>query len=101
MEKCKVKVNICGLDYILSSDDSEKHVKTIVDEVSEHIDNIMQGNKKLTVPMAATLAALDFCDAAKKATYSTDNLREQIKDYLEDLAKTKKELEKLRQEVKN
>jgi cell division protein ZapA len=108
MEKCKVKVNICGLDYILSSDDSETHVKTIVGEVSEHIDNIMQSNDKLSVPMAATLAALDFCDIAKKATCSADNLREQIKNYIEDMARskkeleeTKRELEKLRSEIKN
>jgi cell division protein ZapA len=103
-----MKVNICGIDYILSSDDDEAHVKSVVDRVSEHVDELLEKNKNFSIPMAATLAALDFCDRSTRAVNDADSLRAQIKEYLEDLAKSRealktaeKELENLKHEIGN
>ena len=49
--------------------------------------------------MAAVLAALDYCDEAVKATESADNLRSQIKDYLEDSSQARMEAEEARREI--
>ena len=48
---------------------------------------------------AAVLVALDNADASKKATASADNLRAQIKDYLEDSARARMEVDVARREV--
>ena len=48
--------------------------------------------------MAAVLAALDYCDEAVKATESADNLRSQIKDYLEDSSQARMEADEARRE---
>ena len=45
------------------------------------------------------LAALDYCDEAVKATESADNLRSQIKDYLEDSSQARMEAEEARREI--
>ena len=50
------------------------------------------------VTMAAVLAALDYCDEAVKATESADNLRSQIKDYLEDSSQARMEADEARRE---
>ena len=44
------------------------------------------------------LAALDYCDEAVKATESADNLRSQIKDYLEDSPQARMEADEARRE---
>ena len=43
--------------------------------------------------------ALDQADACKKATASADNLRAQIKDYLEDSARARMEVDVARREI--
>ena len=55
---------------------------------------------------AAVLSALDYLDELEKSSASADNMRSQIKDYLEDAAKAKleaeeakKEIERLRREI--
>ena len=49
--------------------------------------------------MAAIITALSFCDDAHRASAAADNLRSQIKDYLEDAAKAKLAAEEARREV--
>ena len=53
---------------------------------------------KHPVRLAAVLAALDYCDEAVKATESADNLRSQIKDYLEDSSQARMEADEARRE---
>lgn len=45
------------------------------------------------------MTALGYLDELKKSTSGADNMRAQIKDYLEDAAKAKLELEEERREV--
>ncbi|MDR3179050.1 MAG: cell division protein ZapA [Oscillospiraceae bacterium] len=97
--KTKVTLNICGLDYTISSDDDVNYVKAIADEVIQSIERIMKNNSKVSTAMAATLAALEYCDAAKKATIGADNLRAQIKSYLEDVAEAKSEIEEKKRQI--
>ena len=59
----------------------------------------MKGNPRLSVTMAAVLAALDYCDESVKSTESADNLRSQIKDYLEDSSQARMEAEEARREI--
>jgi cell division protein ZapA (FtsZ GTPase activity inhibitor) len=99
LAKCRIKANICGIDYVLSSEDEEIYIKSTVEKVNKCINSITEKNEKLTLPMAATLAALDFCDEAQKANSNADHLRSQIKDYLQDLSIAKSEVEKLKLEI--
>ena len=48
---------------------------------------------------AAILLALDYADQCKKAEISADNLRSQIKEYLEDASRAKMDAEIARREV--
>ena len=47
----------------------------------------------------AVLVALDQADSCKKATAAADNLRAQIKDYLEDSARARMEVDVARREI--
>ena len=89
MEKNKVKLTICGAEYIIGSDEDSKYMIELGDEVDEKIST----NPRISVTQAAVLAALEFADAEKKAVVSAENLRSKIQEYLEDSARAKTDRE--------
>lgn len=98
-EKNKVKLFIAGSEYMMVSDDSEEYIKSLGEEVDGKITQLMESNSRLSPMMASILAALDYCDQYKKALSSADNLRSQIKDYLEDSARARIEADEARREI--
>ena len=106
MGKNRIKLNICGCECVIGSEDSENYIRSIGDEVQKAIDKIMEENGKISVTMASIIIALNYCDEWHKASASADNLRSQIKDYLEDSSRarteseeSKREIERLKREV--
>ncbi len=97
--KNRIKLNICGCECILSSDDSESYIRSVGDEVQKSIDDIMAKNERISVTMAAVIAALSYCDDCRKASASAENLRKQIKDYLEDSSHARMEAEEAKREL--
>ena len=75
MEKNKVKLTICGAEYIIGSDEDSKYMIELGDEVDEKISTILKQNPRISVTQAAVLAALEFADSEKKAVVSAENLR--------------------------
>ena len=99
MAKNRIKLTICGCECALCSDDSENYIRSIGDEVQKSVDGIMSQNERISVTMAAVISALDFCDAAHKASASAENLRAQIKNYLEDSSHARMDAEESRREL--
>ena len=99
MAKNKIKLTICGCECALCSDDSENYIRSIGDEVQKAVDGTMEQNDRISVTMAAVIAALNFCDTAHKASASADNLRAQIKNYLEDSSHARMDAEESRREL--
>ena len=99
MSKNRIKLNICGMDCVLSSEDGEAYARDMAKKVENFIGRLMEANPRISLSMAAVIAALNFCDAAQKASDSADNLRTQIKDYLEDSSRARTEADEARREV--
>ncbi len=99
MEKNKVKLSICGNDYFITTDDDPKYVMELGNALDEKLSKIVHENSRLSITQAAILASLDYADVAKKASDTADNLRSQIKEYLEDSARYKMEAEVARRDV--
>ena len=97
MTKNKVHVKIGGASYTIVTEDEAEYVEALADEISENMRAIINSNPSLSMTQAAVLVALD--NASKKATASADNLRAQIKDYLEDSARARMEVDVARREV--
>lgn len=95
-EKNRVKLKICGNEFYILSQDSEEYIRTVADKVERSLQSLMNRSPNMSTTMAAVFTALEFCDEAAKATESADNLRAQIKDYLEEAAAAKSEAAELR-----
>ena len=99
MNKNKVQVKIGGATYTIVTEDEPEYVEGLAEELNDEIRSICNSNPSLSMTQAAVLVALDQTDACKKATASSDNLRAQIKDYLEDSARARMEVDVARREV--
>jgi len=99
MNKNRVQVRIGGASYTIVTEDDEEYVENLAEAVDRDIREVCNANPTLSVTQAAVLVALDQADACKKASASSDNLRVQIKDYLEESARARMEVEVARREV--
>jgi len=99
LSKNRIKLNICGCECVISSEDSEGYMRSVGEKVQKTIEAIMGRNERVSITMAAITAALSFCDDASKATDTAENLRTQIKDYLEDSSHARLETEESRREI--
>lgn len=106
MEKNRVRVTICGTDYVISSENAEEYMLEIGEKVNSKMQQMLDSNSRLSVSMAAVLAAMDYCDEAVKSEKTADNLRSQIKKYLDDSSQayaqaedSKREIERMNREI--
>ncbi len=99
MNKNRVQVKIGGATYTIVTEDDSQYVEDLADFLNDEIRSICNSNPSLSMTQAAVLVALDQLDACRKASASADNLRVQIKDYLEESARAKMEVEVARREV--
>ena len=99
--KNRVKLNIGGSEYIVVSDESEEYVCGVGDEIDRRIRDQLSSNPHVSITTAAVLTALDCCDEWRKASSAQDNLRLQMKNYLEDSTRTKIEADDARHVIEN
>lgn len=99
MGKNKIRLNICGCECVLNSEESESYIHSVGDEVQNTIEDMIANNDRISVVMAAIITALNYCDSARKAAAASDNLRSQIKDYLEDSSHARMDADESRREI--
>ena len=93
----KVKLTICGSEYALMTDESPAYMQDLAGRVERNMKEMLD-NPRITLTMAAVMVALEQADTAEKALKAADNLRAQMKDYLDDNAHARMDADHLRQE---
>ncbi len=87
------------MECVISSDDSEEYIRAIGADVARSINSMRKQNDRISVAAAAVFAALNFCDDSHKAQAAADNLRSQIKNYVEDASRARMEADEARREI--
>lgn len=99
MEKNRVTLKIYGNTYSILSEDDEAYVEELGEIIDAEMRSINASAPNLSQTQLAVLVALGQADACKKANAEAVNLRVQIKDYIEDAARAKLEVDVTRREV--
>ena len=96
--KKRVTVNIAGGEYRLIGAEDEEYTRKVAAHVDSKINEVL---KLANVSMieATVLASVNITDEYYKALETADNLRAQLKDYLEDSGRMKAELSELKREL--
>ncbi len=97
--KNKVRLNVCGTDYYIASEDDESYIRAIGDDVDARMNKMMAGSDRVSTTMAAVLCALSYADECKKANVAADSLRAQIKSYVEESERSRLEAEEAKREI--
>ena len=99
MEKNRVSLKIYGNSYTILTEDDPEYVEQLGDLINKEMHDISNESTNLSQTQCAVLVALDQADACKKANSEAVNLRVQIKDYIEDAARAKLEVDVARREI--
>lgn len=98
MDRITHKLKIAGEEYRIVSEESAEYMQDLAHEIDIKMNNVLKGNH-ISTTQAAVLIALQYADEAKKNSGASDNLRKQLKEYLEDAAQAKSERDALKREL--
>ncbi len=87
----KVKVTICGKEFSLKTDEAPSYFTELAKKVDADIYEMASSAENMSIQSAAILVALASYDEVKKANDSIDNIRTQIKEYVDDACKARLE----------
>lgn len=103
-----IRIRIAGRTFGIISDEKPEYLKRIAQDVDESISKMLANNPNLTFERAAVLAALKYCDDAKKAqtkgyientNNDHDNLRQQVMQYANELSEMSEKCKSLEKEL--
>ena len=94
----RITVSICGTDYTFTAEESPSYMQKVAALVDTKMSEILQSGRINRVD-AAVLAAANIADELLKEQSASENLRNQLKDYLDEANKAKAEASDLRREI--
>ena len=94
----RVTVSICGTEYTLLADENAAYMEKVGELVDHKMDELMNV-AHMGRGDAAVLAAVQLADELLKSQDTADNLRHQLKRYLDEAASVKSENSELRRQL--
>jgi len=94
----RITVNICGTDYTLMAEESPSYMQKVAALVDTKMGEIMASGRNNRGD-AAVLAAMNIADEMLKQQSGTENLRGQLKGYLDEANRAKTELSECKREI--
>ena len=93
----RVTVTICDEEYTLVADEAPGYMEQVAGLVDEKMGELLRG--KVSLVDAAVLAAVNLADELLKSQQAAENLRRQIKGYLDEAAQAKAEVSDLKRQL--
>ena len=94
----RITVSICGEEYTFTAEESPSYMQKVAAMVDSKMAEVLAGGK-VSRTDAAVLAAVNIADEYLKSQGSGENLRSQLKGYLDEANRAKAEASDLKREV--
>ena len=94
----RVVVTICGEDYTFVAEESTSYMQKVDSYVGDKMTEILNG-AKVGRTDAAVLTAANIADELFKSQAAAEQLRSQIKGYLDEAGKAQAEVSELKREI--
>ena len=94
----RITMSICGEDYTLVADESAAYMEKVGAMVDGEMRQLMDG-AHMSRDNAAVLAAVNLADELLKAQEAAENLRRQLKTYLDEASQAKAEASELKRQL--
>ena len=99
LKENKVKITICGKEYSLQTDERPAYVQQLAGRLDHKITEMMENNDTLSLSSAAILVGLTLMDDSYKTSSDMDNIRGEIRNYVEEAGMARAEADSLRKEL--
>ena len=96
--KNRVAVTIAGQEYTLVGTEDAGYTEKVAAHVDEKVREVMV-SARVSLVDGAVLAAVNIADEYFKEVEAAENLRRQLKEYLEEATKLKMELSGAKREI--
>ncbi len=93
MSMNKARFKIMGAEYVISTTDSEVYVNTLAERLDTDVRAILEKAPSASIMAATVITAMSYLDELEQKSMALDNMREQIKEYLQEAAKAKSSAE--------
>ena len=87
------KVKVLGTTYYITTSGSEEQVRRIEEQLGEQLSTLLEQRPSLSTLDALVILSLNLMAELTETEASTDRMREQLSQYLEDAAKARMELD--------
>lgn len=94
----RVTMSICGEEYTLVAEESSAYMEKVGALVDKKMSELMEV-AHMGRGDAAVLAAVNIADELFKAQESAENLRRQLKTYLDEATQAKAEISELKRQL--
>ena len=94
----RVVVNICGEEYTFIAEESASYMQRVGAYVGDKMQEVLSSTKVGRTD-AAVLTAANIADELFKAQAAAEQLRSQIKGYLDEASKAQSEVSELKREI--
>ena len=94
----RVSITICGEDYTFVAEESASYMQKVGTYVGDKMHEILN-SAKVGRTDAAILTAANIADELFKAQAAAEQLRAQIKGYLDEAGKAQAEVSELKREI--
>lgn len=96
----KVKVKIYNREYTLQTEETPSYTIALAKKLDDQIVDMMTGGAAVSLVDASVLVALSALDECQKANDNIDNIRTQIKDYVDDAGDARMKCDELQKEIR-
>ncbi len=96
--KNAINVNIAGVELRLISGENEEYTRRVAAHVDSKVSEVLKAGS-FSIVEAALLSAINISDEYYKALETAENLRTQLRDYLEEGSRAKSEIADLKREI--
>ena len=94
----KITVNICGEDYTFVAEETPSYMQKVAAMVDAKMGEILKASH-VSRTDAAVLTAVNLADEFLKNQGTAENLRAQLKGYLDEANRAKNELSESKREI--
>ena len=94
----RVVVNICGEEYTFIAEESASYMQRVGAYVGDKMQEVLSSTKVGRTD-AAVLTAANIADELFKAQTAAEQLRSQIKGYMDEASKAQSEVSELKREI--
>lgn len=94
----RITVSICGEDYTLVAEENTAYMEQVAGLVDRKMNEVITG-AKVGRNDAAVLAAVNLADDLLKSEQTAENLRRQVKEYLDEATQARNEISELKRQL--